>query len=92
MRHWRTAFAVVLTLGLASMPFPAHAHEEEGSMSGQEAHDMQGKQVRGDMKQETGAKGTATKENVTDHGTPRAYPGSHDGHDESHEQMEEGSH
>ena len=45
MRHWRTAFAVVLTLGLVSMPFPAHAQEEEGSMSGQEAPDMQGKQV-----------------------------------------------
>lgn len=92
MRHWRTAFAAVLTLGLASIPFPAHAHAEEGSMGGQEAHDMQGKQIRGGMKQEASAKSEAKKENVTDQGTPGAHHDSHGGHNESHEQMEEGSH
>ena len=92
MRHWRTSFALILVLGLASMPFTAHAHEEEGSMSGQETHDIQGKQVRGGMKQETGAKGEARKENVTDHGIPGAHHDSHGGHNDSHEQREEGSH
>ncbi len=92
MRHRRTAFALVLVLGLTSLPFPARAHEEEGSMSGREAPDQQGKQVRGDMKQETGAKRETKKENVTDQGTPGAHHDGHGGHNDSHEQMEEGSH
>ncbi len=92
MRHRRTAFALVLTLGLASLPFPARAHEEEGSMSGQGAHDTQGKQGRRSLKQETSAKGEAKKANVTDHGTPGAHHASPGGHNDSHEQREEGSH
>lgn len=92
MRHRRTAFALVLVLGLTNMPFPAHAHAEEGSMSGQEAHDLQGKQGRRSLTQETDAKDEAKKENVTDHGTPGAHHASPGGHNDSHEQREEGSH
>lgn len=92
MRHRRTTFALVLTLGLASIPFTAHAHAEEGSMSGQEAHDLQGKQGRRSLTQETGAKGEAKKENVTDQGAPGTPHDNHGGHDNSHELMEEGSH
>jgi len=91
MRHWRTVLALVLTLGLASPPFPVHAQEDEGSMSEHEARDPQGKQVREGIKQEPSAKGEAKKD-VMDQEASRAHPDSHDGHNESHEQMEERSH
>ncbi len=92
MRHRSTAVTLVLTLGLASLPFPAHAQEEAGSMSGQQAHDQQGKQVRGDMQQETGAKREAKKEHATEQGTPETHHDRHGGHNDRHEQVEEGSH
>ncbi len=91
MRHWRTAFALVLVLGLAGIPFPAHAQEEEGSMSGQEAHDLQDKQIREGKKQEIGVKDETKRETVTDQGTPETHHDSH-GERDSHEQREEGSH
>lgn len=90
MRYRRTALALVLTLGLASIPFPAHA-QEEGSMSGQDTRDIQGKQIREGKKQEAGAKDKAKKENAADQGTPGAHHESRGEHD-SHEQTKEGSH
>ncbi len=92
MRYWRTVLALVLTLGLASIPYTAHADAEEGSMSEQETRDMQGKQIRGGMKEETGAKDEAKKETAADQGTSGAYHDSRGGHNDSHEQVEEGSH
>ncbi|HEV8716451.1 MAG TPA: hypothetical protein VGX03_26975 [Candidatus Binatia bacterium] len=91
MRRWRTAFAIVLVLGLTSLPFPAHA-QKEGSRSGQEAHDQQGKQVRGDMQQETGAKREAKKDHVMEQRAPETHHDRHGGHHDRHEQAEEGSH
>lgn len=92
MRHWRTVLALVLTLGLASIPYTTHADAEEGSMSEQEAHDMQGRQIHGGTEEKTGAKDEAKKETTAHQATSGAHHDSRGGHNDSHEQVEEGSH
>lgn len=92
MRRWSIAFAIVLGLGLTSLPFPVRAQAEEGSRSGQETHDQHGKQVRGKMRQETGAKREAQKDHGTEQGAAETRHDRQGGHNDHQEQVEEGSH
>ena len=92
MRRWSIAFAIVLVLGLTSLPVPAHAQAEAGSMSEQETHDQHGKQVRGDGRQETGAQREAQKDHGTEQGAAETHHDPHGGHNDRQEQVDEGSH
>jgi hypothetical protein len=92
MRRWSIAFAIVFVLGLTSLPFPVRAQAEEGSRSGQEAHDQHGKQVRGERQQETSTKGEAKKDHGTEQGAPETHHDRQGGHNDRHERVEEGSH
>jgi hypothetical protein len=54
MKFQRTGAALLLAAGLIGFPFISDA-EEEGSMSGQEAHGGQAHHAKDGMKQQTGA-------------------------------------
>lgn len=54
MKLQRTGVALLLAVGLLSFPFRSHA-EEEGSMSGQHAHEGQGHHTTDSMQKHTGA-------------------------------------
>lgn len=90
MKIQRTGVALLVAVGLLGFPVISHA-EEEGSMSGQEAHGDQAPHAKDGMKQQTGAaehpqegSGAAPQAAATQEG--------HGKHAPQQEQADEGSH
>jgi hypothetical protein len=90
MELYRTGLALLLAAGLLSFPCLSHA-EEEGSTSGQRAHDGQGHHAKDSIKKQTGA----TEHPREGSGAAPQAAAAQDGHGKrtpQQEQTDEGSH
>ncbi len=94
MRNWRIVLATGLILGLVTLPLAVRADDEEPGQGDHKAHHAaHGTPTHGDMKKEVKAKGEAKKTDTAAEGeSATGHHGSHDMHEGSLGDLEEGSH